>query len=97
MRPFVDQVHPPKCIHLFQQLNISRSDFQLLQSPHAGLECLRGFIASLGLRRDEQPLVDAGLLLLKVVGLFADSSIVVVGLGPRSYVFSSGIVKLRCS
>jgi hypothetical protein len=59
MRPFVCQVYPPKCIHLFQQLNVSSSNLQLLQPPHAGLESLRGFIASLGLRRNEQPSVYA--------------------------------------
>jgi hypothetical protein len=97
MRAFVYQVHPPECIHLFQQLNISGSDLELLQPPHTGLKCLRGFITSLGLRRDEQPSVYACLLLLEVVGFLADSGIVIVGLGPRLFVFSSGIVKLRCS
>ena len=88
------QVHPPKCIHLFQQLNISRSDLQLLQPPHARLERLCRFIAGLGLRRNEQPSVYAGLLLLEIMGLLADSSVMIVGLGPRLYVFSSGIVEL---
>jgi hypothetical protein len=46
------------------------------------------------LGRNEQPSVYAGLLLLEIVGLLADSSIVIVGFGPRFYVFSSGIVKL---
>lgn len=94
MRPFVHQVHLPKCIHLFQQLDVSRSDLQIFQPPHAGLEGLCRFIASLGLCRNEQSSVYAGLLLLETVGLLADSSIVVVGLGLRLCVFSSGIVKL---
>jgi hypothetical protein len=92
----VRRVHPPKCIHLFQQLNVSRRDLQLLQPAHAGLECLRGFIASLGLGRNKQPSIYAGLLLLEIMGLLADSSIVIFGFGPRIYVFSSGIVKLCC-
>jgi hypothetical protein len=96
MRPFVYQVHPPECIHLFQQLNVSRSNLQFLQSPHAGLESLCRFIAGLGLGRNEQPSVYAGLLLLEIMGLLADSSIVIFGFGPRIYVFSSGIVKLCC-
>lgn len=82
MCPFVCQVHPPKCIHLFQQLNISRSNLQLLQAPHASLERLRGFIASLGLGRNEQPSVYAGLLLQEYLGLLVDGGIVLVGLGP---------------
>ena len=94
MRAFVCWVHPPKCIHLFQQLNVSSSNFQLLQSPHAGLKGLGGFIASLGLGRNEQPSVYAGLLLLEIMGLLADSSVMIVGLDPRLYVFSSGIVEL---
>jgi len=97
MRPFVCQVHPPKCIHLFQQLHVSRSDLQLLQPPHARLECLRGFIASFGLGRNEQPSVYAGLLLLEIMGLFSDSGIVIVGLGPRLFVCSSGVFKLDYS
>lgn len=96
MRPFVHQVHLPKCIHLFQQFHVSCSNFQLFQSPHTGFESLRGFIAGLGLRRNEQSSVYAGLLLLESIGLLANSSIVIIGLGPRVGVFSSGIVKLRC-
>ena len=94
MSPFVCQVHPPERIHLFQQLDVSRSDLQLLQSPHASLKCLRGLIAGLGLSCNKQPSVYAGLLLLETVGLLADSSIVIVGLGLRFCVISSGIVKL---
>lgn len=94
---FVCQVHPPKCIHLLQQLDVSSSDFQLLQPPHASLKCLRGFIAGLGLGRNEQPPVYAGLLLLEIMGFLADSSIVIVGLCSRLCMCSSGIIKLCCS
>ena len=94
MRAFVCWVHPPKCIHLFQQLNVSSSNFQLLQSPHAGLKGLGGFIASLGLGRNEQPSVYACLLLLEVVGFLAHSGIVIVGRGPGLYMILSGFVEL---
>jgi hypothetical protein len=56
---------------------------------------LRGFIAGLGLRRNEQSSVYAGLLLLKIVGLLTDSSIVIFGFSPQIYMCSSGIVKLH--
>ena len=81
MCPFVRRVYPPERIHLFQQLDVSRSDLQLLQSPHAGLECLCRFIARLGLCRNKQSSVYAGLLLLEPLSLFANSGIVIVGLG----------------
>ena len=96
MPAFVRRIHPPKCIHLFQQLNISRSNLQLLQSPHASFESLCRFIAGLGLCRNKQPLVYAGLLLLESFGLLANGSIVVVGFGLCFVVVSSSVLKLDC-
>ena len=57
-------------MRLDQQLEIPFGYIQPLQSPHTGIKPHDGIITGFGLREDEQPSIDVGLLLLEGFGLF---------------------------
>lgn len=91
------EVYPndlPERVHIFEEFHIACCNLKLPQPAHAGLECLRRLIASLGLCRDKQSTIYVRLLFLETLSFLSNPSSMAVCLCPCLRVVSSGIIEL---